>query len=259
MDLDFNEEQQVLRDMVRGVLAEHCPIEVVRRTEDDPELIDWREPSQNARVLDWRQRAETFGLTPIGDDGGTDGPVALPVDRLIEEDEATALPARFEELEPTEAFRISQDDGDPDEIAEARMAGADVDPVRVYLQDIGRRRLLTKAEEQAFGARIEAARGDLLAQLPLVHRGVCCLLSLADKVRSGEAPAAELILLPDGGELQPAEVSPVLDALAEVRTLVDGLKARDRKAPNVDGNGIAPLAASPIAAPIITCSAMNIS
>lgn len=36
MDLDFSEEQQVLRDMLRGVLAEHCPIEVVRRTEDDP-------------------------------------------------------------------------------------------------------------------------------------------------------------------------------------------------------------------------------
>jgi len=36
MDLDFNEEQQVLRDMVRGVLSEHCPVEVVRRSEDDP-------------------------------------------------------------------------------------------------------------------------------------------------------------------------------------------------------------------------------
>jgi RNA polymerase sigma factor (sigma-70 family) len=201
-----------------------------RRTEDDPELIDWREPAPNARVLDWRQRAEAFGLTSIGDDGGTDGPVALPVDRLIEEDEAEVLPARFAELEPTEAFRVAQDDGDPDDVAEARLAGADVDPVRVYLQDIGRRRLLTMAEEQAIGARIETARGDLLAQLPLVHRGVCCLLSLADKVRSGEAPAAELILLPDGGELQPALVAPILEALAEVRTLVEGLKAREKKA-----------------------------
>jgi alkylation response protein AidB-like acyl-CoA dehydrogenase len=36
MDLDFSEEQQVLREMFRGVLAEHSPIEVVRRTEDDP-------------------------------------------------------------------------------------------------------------------------------------------------------------------------------------------------------------------------------
>jgi hypothetical protein len=33
--------------------------------------------------------------------------------------------------------------------------------------------------------------------------------------------------------------------------------ARDRNAANVEGNGIAPRAASPIAAPIITCSAMK--
>ena len=34
--------------------------------------------------------------------------------------------------------------------------------------------------------------------------------------------------------------------------------ARDRKQANVDGNGIAPRAASPIAAPTITCSAMKL-
>ena len=35
--------------------------------------------------------------------------------------------------------------------------------------------------------------------------------------------------------------------------------ARSRKHANVDGNGIAPRLARPIAAPIITCSAMKIS
>jgi alkylation response protein AidB-like acyl-CoA dehydrogenase len=55
MDLDFNEEQLVLRDMVRGVLAEHCPIEVVRRTEDDP--IGYPETL-------WKQLAEV-GVTGI--------------------------------------------------------------------------------------------------------------------------------------------------------------------------------------------------
>jgi len=35
MDLDLSEEQQVLRDMVRALLAEHCPIERVRALEDD--------------------------------------------------------------------------------------------------------------------------------------------------------------------------------------------------------------------------------
>ncbi len=35
MDLDFTEEQQMLREMVRGVCAEHAPLAVVRAMEDD--------------------------------------------------------------------------------------------------------------------------------------------------------------------------------------------------------------------------------
>lgn len=55
MDIDFNEEQTLLRDMLRGVLAEHSPIEVVRRTEDDP--IGYPEAL-------WKQLAEV-GVTGI--------------------------------------------------------------------------------------------------------------------------------------------------------------------------------------------------
>lgn len=36
MDLDFTEEQLMLRETVRGVCAQYCPIEVVRTLEDDP-------------------------------------------------------------------------------------------------------------------------------------------------------------------------------------------------------------------------------
>jgi alkylation response protein AidB-like acyl-CoA dehydrogenase len=36
MDLDFSEEQEMLREMVRGVCAEYSPIEIVRELEDDP-------------------------------------------------------------------------------------------------------------------------------------------------------------------------------------------------------------------------------
>jgi len=36
MDLDWSEEQQVLRDMVRGVCEQYAPIAVVREMEDDP-------------------------------------------------------------------------------------------------------------------------------------------------------------------------------------------------------------------------------
>ena len=48
-----------------------------------------------------------------------------------------------------------------------------------------------------------------------------------------------------------------LDVQVADRRHADEVGARVRNAANVDGNGIAPRAASPIAAPIITCSAMK--
>ena len=36
MDLDFSEEQDILREMVRSLCSEHSTIEVVRAMEDDP-------------------------------------------------------------------------------------------------------------------------------------------------------------------------------------------------------------------------------
>src|SRR5580698_4258061 len=36
LDLDFDPEQELLRQTARDVLARHCPLEVVREMEDDP-------------------------------------------------------------------------------------------------------------------------------------------------------------------------------------------------------------------------------
>ena len=36
LDLDFTDEQEMLREMVRGVCEQHCSVEVVRANEDDP-------------------------------------------------------------------------------------------------------------------------------------------------------------------------------------------------------------------------------
>src|SRR4051794_17756167 len=36
MDLEFTEEQDLLRETVRGVCARHCGLDVVRALEDDP-------------------------------------------------------------------------------------------------------------------------------------------------------------------------------------------------------------------------------
>jgi RNA polymerase sigma factor (sigma-70 family) len=67
---------------------------------------------------------------------------------------------------------------------------------------------------------MEVARGELLAELTVIPAARQTLLSLADAVRRKEVPAAELILLPDGGELKPERLAPIMRALARVRRLV---------------------------------------
>ena len=39
LDLDFTEEQDMLREMVRGVCGQYAPFEVVRELEDDPDRL----------------------------------------------------------------------------------------------------------------------------------------------------------------------------------------------------------------------------
>jgi len=55
MDLDFSEEQELLRETVRRVCAEHAPLEVVRQMEDDP---------TGYPAGFWKQLAET-GVTGL--------------------------------------------------------------------------------------------------------------------------------------------------------------------------------------------------
>jgi hypothetical protein len=60
----------------------------------------------------------------------------------------------------------------------------------------------------------------VLSELATIPAARQTLLSLADAVRRGDVPAAELILLPDGGELKPEKIDPILrgaKALAKIR------------------------------------------
>jgi RNA polymerase primary sigma factor len=104
-----------------------------------------------------------------------------------------------------------------DEEPESRVPEAEVDLVRTYLRHIGRRKLLKASEEQTIGRRIEVARGDLLAEMATIPSALQTLIALAEGVKRGSTPAAELILLPDGGELNAARVEPVIKAFASVR------------------------------------------
>lgn len=178
-------------------------------------LVDWQEPERNAHVLDWRERAREFGLVPVGRRRTIDPYVVEPADRLLEEEEPEAFENQRMELADGDAL-------EPEEAEEPPQAGApqgELDLIRVYLKHIGKRTLLKAHEEQDIGRAIEIARGDLLAELAAVPAARSTLLSLADAVSRKTAPAAELILLPDGGELKAANIDPVLRSFARVRRI----------------------------------------
>src|SRR5215471_3467176 len=158
-----------------------------RRRSDTETLVDWREPGRNAHVLDWRDRAHEFGLVPLDDAGQVENAVVEPTSRLIEEEE----PEAFEEMRFDREAEEPLDDERVDEIPAGRVPQEDVDLVRVYLNHIGKRKLLKAHEEQEIGRRIETARNELLAELATIPAARQTFLALAELVRTGRAPAAE--------------------------------------------------------------------
>jgi len=185
-------------------------------------LIDWNDPSKQAHVLDWRHRAQDFGLAVETHDELEDAgqPFAPSPEQLLHDEEPEAFDDQPVGLEAEE-----------DEQLEAGVPAGreEVDLVRVYLQHIGKRKLLKAAEERTIGQRIENAQGDLVMTLGDVPSAVQTLVALADRIRVKGDPAAELILLPEGGELKLEHIAPVLKAFARIkrrRCIIDNAKAK---------------------------------
>ena len=187
-------------------------------------LIDWNDPSKQAHVLDWRHRAQEFGLSVDTHDELEDAgqPFAPSPEQLLHDDE----PEAFDDQD------ISAQAEEPEEEAlEAGVSGGreEVDLVRVYLQHIGKRKLLKAAQEREIGERIENAIKELVTTLGDIPCAVQTLAALADRIKAKGDPAAELILLPEGGELKEAHITPVLKAFARVkrrRCLIDNAKTK---------------------------------
>jgi RNA polymerase primary sigma factor len=180
---------------------------------DGDTLIDWTQPDRNAHLLDWRQRAQEFGI--IEADGSGDAPV-LPPDRLLREDDPEAFAEQGPYDQSKDTDEVEDEGVDDTKVVAGDASREDLDLVRVYLKHVGKRKLLKAKDEQAIGERIERARADLQATLGMIPCAVRTILALADEVKKG-APAAELILLPDGGELKEDKIKPVLKALDRVR------------------------------------------
>jgi RNA polymerase primary sigma factor len=188
-------------------------------------LVNWRDPARNAHILDWRDRAHEFGLLPVDAHGDVERHFMGAPEHILRDEE----PEAFEEQPIDAAVSDSLTEAEVEEAPESRLPHDEVDLVRVYLQHIGRRKLLTATQEQEIGRKIELIRGELLANLVVIPSARRTLLALADEVRNHRTPAAELILFPDGGELTPRKTEPVLRALTEVSRLAQGIETCERR------------------------------
>ena len=191
-------------------------------------LIEWSDPSTQVHVLDWRRRAHEFGLDVEEREDTEEGrPFQVEPEQLLAEEEPEAFTAQ---PVPGGGDDVEGEQEAPD-VDGAALPGSreDVDLVRVYLQHIGKRKLLKAKDEQAIGLRIEHAQRDLVAALGDIPAAVQTLVALADRIRTKGDPAAELILLPEGGELREETTTPVLKAFARIkrrRGLLDTLRAQ---------------------------------
>src|SRR5690606_28686513 len=86
-----------------------------------------------------------------------------------------------------------------------------------------RRVLFRSQQEQDLGRRMEELQTALLRLFAEVPCARATLISLARKIKSGEAPAAELILYPDGRELTAPRVKPVLEAFEALGKIHDDI------------------------------------
>src|SRR5215510_12017280 len=93
------------------------------------------------------------------------------------------------------------------------------DPVRLYLREIGKVPLLTARQEVEIGRRIEVGQIALRRALAAIPMALRELLETGDRLRHGSIGADEVIVLPEGGEVDATELKRVFNALARIRRL----------------------------------------
>ncbi len=128
-----------------------------------------------------------------------------------------------DDVEAPAATLIAEDPGEntarvPDEALTPLPSNGE-DPVRLYLKEIGKVPLLTARQEVEIGRRIEVGQIALRRTLAGIPMAVSALLEVGDRLRHEGIAADDVIVLPEGGEIDTAEVRPVLQSFARIRRL----------------------------------------
>jgi RNA polymerase primary sigma factor len=134
----------------------------------------------------------------------------------------TALMPEDEVEEPTAALIEEEPEETPSRVPEESLttfSSKGEDPVRLYLKEIGKVPLLTARQEVEIGRRIEVGQIALRRALAGIPMAVTALLEVGDRLRHEAIAADDVIVLPAGGEIDAAEIKPVVLAFAKIRRL----------------------------------------
>jgi RNA polymerase primary sigma factor len=134
----------------------------------------------------------------------------------------TALMPEDEVEEPTAALIEEEPEEAPSRVPEESLttfSSKGEDPVRLYLKEIGKVPLLTARQEVEIGRRIEVGQIALRRALAGIPMAVTALLEVGDRLRHEGIAADDVIVLPAGGEIDAAEIKPVVLAFAKIRRL----------------------------------------
>ena len=132
---------------------------------------------------------------------------------------ALALDEPQEETAPLAEDEAEETQGTIPEAAFTPLPSKGEDPVRLYLKEIGKVPLLTAAQEVSIGRRIEVGQIALRRALAGIPLAVEALLEIGDRLRRNDIPADDVIVLPEGGELDASEIKPMLNAFTRIRRL----------------------------------------
>jgi RNA polymerase primary sigma factor len=165
-------------------------------------------PHVDARLQLWRSGEESNGMALTGSDA-LEGPVAALIDRgeqlgcvtLSEVDELvqaleldeTDLGHLYEQLDARH-IELRDDCGrenDQSPLDDAQLATATTDALQLFLNEIGRHRLLTPSEEIDLAKKIE--RGDLAAKDRMINANLRLVVSIAKKYQGSELTLLDLI------------------------------------------------------------------
>jgi len=147
------------------------------------------------------------------------------IDQGLDRDMLETPPAAFPEDEEAGVESLIREQPVEGEEEEARRQPEE-DPVRLYFGEMGRVLLLTARQEVEIGRRIETGQIELRRALGAVPAALSALGEMGDRLRRGELAADDVIVLPAGGEVSPAELRRTLRAFARLRGLAKAPAAR---------------------------------